>query len=340
VETRTDDEPLRFGRYSQAPSIDLPLDEPEEQRLRSLSIRYDELVAILEEEEQEEPAAELDQIETEIALLQDKKRSWSDEEKARSGAVVFLDPKGRPQIVRGLVKPNGPGTDGIAAPSTSKRTRTDGYADSVLLDLSAHRSAALRELLARDPNTALLALLHALVDRLFYRGPTCTSLGVVAQETRLAPASRSVDDSPAAQAFRARHAAWAERLPQQANCWEWLLQRDADERLALLAHCVGMTVNTLDRQATPGSVAALAAALRLDMREWWQASRANLLDRLTKDQILAAVSEGVSQQAAWRLAGLKKDRIAKEAEKLLSENRWLPGPLRATALAAEAVAAQ
>jgi ParB family chromosome partitioning protein len=297
-------------------------------------------VAILEEEEQEEPAAELDRIEAEIATLQDKKRRWSDEEKARSGAIVFLDPEGRPQIVRGLVKSDGPGTDGTVAPPTSKRTRTHGYADSVLLDLSAHRTAALRELLAREPKTALLALLHALVDRLFYRGPTCTSLGVVAQETRLERASRSVDDSPAAQAFRARHAVWTERLPEQVNCWEWLRQLDADDRLALLAHCVGMTVNTLDRQATPESVATLAAALRLDMREWWQASRANLLDRLTKDQILAAVSEGVSQQAAWRLAGLKKDRIAKEAERLLSENRWLPGPLRAATAAAEEAAAQ
>jgi ParB family chromosome partitioning protein len=340
VEVYADADLLHLGRFGRIKMIERQLSEPEEARLSSLGERYDELVSALEEDDSDEMAAELDKVGGEIALLQQKKETWPDEEKVRAVAIVTLGPDGRAQILRGLLKPDEHDPANGELPSTKKRARTNGYADSVLIDLSAHRTAALREMLAQQPETALLTLLHALVDRLFYRGPACTCLGVVAQETRLERASRSVEDGTAAQTFRARHAAWTERLPEQAGCWEWLRQLDPEDRLALLAHCIGMTVNTLERQATPESIATLASAVHLDMGEWWRPSRSNLLDRLTKDEILAAVSEGVSQQAAWRLAGLKKERIAKEAEKLLGESGWLPGPLRTATPSAEVAAAQ
>jgi ParB family transcriptional regulator, chromosome partitioning protein len=340
VEVYADADLLHLGRFGRVKMVEQQLSEPEEERLSALGERYDELVAALDEDDSDEIAAELDKVGADITLLQQKKETWPDEEKVRAVSVVTLGPDGHAQILRGLLKPDEHDAAVGELPTPKKRTRTNGYADSVLMDLSAHRTAALRELLAQQPETALLALLHALVDRLFYAGPAQNCLGVVAQETRLDRASQSVNDGKAAQAFGARHAAWTERLPEKDDCWEWLGQLSSDDRLALLAHCVGMTVNVLERQAKPESVSALTAALRLDMGAWWRPTRENFLDRLTKDEILSAVSEGVSQQAAWRLAGLKKERIVKEAEKLLGDSGWLPGPLRAATLVVEAVAAQ
>ena len=131
-------------------------------------------------------------------------------------------------------------------------------------------------------------------------------------------------------------------MPEPDFCWEWLASLDNAERLSLLAHCVGMTVNGLEsRQASgPEKTTALAGAAGLDMRSWWRPTAENFLGRVTKDEILAAVSEGVSQQASWRLAGLKKDRMAKAAEKLLADSGWLPAPFKSDGPENQLAAAQ
>lgn len=73
---------------------------------------------------------------------------------------------------------------------------------------------------------------------------------------------------------------------------------------------------------------ALAAALNLDMTRYWQPTRASYFGRVTKAQILDAVSEGVSETAAAQLAYAKKDKMAETAEDLLQASGWLPECLR------------
>jgi ParB family chromosome partitioning protein len=50
--------------------------------------------------------------------------------------------------------------------------------------------------------------------------------------------------------------------------------------------------------------------------------------RVSKQQALDAVAEGVTRQAADNLAKLKKNALAKEAEKQLAGTGWLPAILR------------
>jgi ParB family chromosome partitioning protein len=69
------------------------------------------------------------------------------------------------------------------------------------------------------------------------------------------------------------------------------------------------------------------------MTAWWQPMASNFLNRLTKTEILAAVAEGVTTEAARPLAGLKKEAMAAEAEKLLAGTKWLPVSLRPAAVA-------
>jgi ParB family chromosome partitioning protein len=59
------------------------------------------------------------------------------------------------------------------------------------------------------------------------------------------------------------------------------------------------------------------------------------LGRVTKALILDAVREAVSDEAADRIASLKKQPMAEAAEQLLAGTGWLP-PLMRTAPAAEA----
>ena len=73
----------------------------------------------------------------------------------------------------------------------------------------------------------------------------------------------------------------------------------------------------------------LARAVDLDMvAVGWQPTAANYLGRVPKLRILEAVREAKGEQAAQLLDHLKKDEMAKEAERLLDGTGWLPEPLR------------
>jgi ParB family chromosome partitioning protein len=72
----------------------------------------------------------------------------------------------------------------------------------------------------------------------------------------------------------------------------------------------------------------LAAALSLDMAQWWQPTAQSYLDRVSKKRILEAVAKGVSREAADNLAKLKKDALVAHAEQLLAGSGWLPALLR------------
>lgn len=323
VEVHT--EPETFARYARARTVEVLLDAADEERLAELSTRYDDLVAALEEEGAEDANAALDTIATEIDGLVAKKTAWPDDEKARSGAIVRLDSDGSIRIDRGLLKPE----QVRAAQRAPKAPRADGYSEAVLIELSVHRTAALREALAVRPDVALTALLYALVTRLFGLAPLDRSIGIAATETELVRHAASVTESRAQTAFEARHVIWRARLPEPAMLWDWLAQLDAADRGSLLAHSVAMTVNAV---AAPGACTdvadVLARAVGLDMRDWWRPTRATFLDRLTKAEILAAVAEGVSPDAARRLEDAKKADMAKRAEALLAQTDWLPAPFR------------
>jgi ParB family transcriptional regulator, chromosome partitioning protein len=116
--------------------------------------------------------------------------------------------------------------------------------------------------------------------------------------------------------------------------WDWLLAQDTATRLDLLAYCAGCSVNAVkeaqQRADAERFVHAdqLAAALDLDMAQWWQPTGAGYLSRVPKATVLAAVSEGVTKGAAENLAKLKKEALVTHAEERLAGTGWLPAVLR------------
>ena len=123
-----------------------------------------------------------------------------------------------------------------------------------------------------------------------------------------------------------QHAAWVARLPEdEAALWDWLLAQDAATVTALLAYCVACTVKPERSTSTD----RLAAAVALDMTQWWQPTVAGYLGRVPKTLILEAVTEGKGAAAADNIAKLKKDEMADRAAGLLTGTGWLPPMLRA-----------
>ena len=198
------------------------------------------------------------------------------------------------------------------------------------MELSAQRTAALREVLASRPHDALVALLCSLVSDVFFDGShSCLEIGVII--TDLTRFSKLVGQEKASAALLARHARWQERLPAHDDLWRWLEAASLETRLDLLAYCVGMGVDAVyrpreDERAVHAN--RLAQATCLDMSDWWRPTSAGYFDHVRKEQIVSVVAEGCSSEAARRLSGLKKGEMSKAAERLMFEKRWVPNPLR------------
>jgi ParB family chromosome partitioning protein len=304
----------------------------------------------------------LGEIETALTAFDERPVVYEPDEIARAGAFVSIDGAGVLHVERGYVQPEdeseAEGAEGDSdddAPGSERTTATGIEADTddepavddpdedegvrplsdrLLTELTTHRTLALRDAVATDPDVALRAALHALCLKLFYRYGFDTCLEIEAKSVLFGAAS-GLADSQSAKAIDARHKHWAGQMPKNpADLWDVLADLDSDSRQALLAHCVGLTINAVhqsyDRRPKALQHAdRLATAVRLDMAAaGWTPTVDSYLGRVTKARILDAVREAKGAKAADRIAHLKKVEMAKEAERLLDGTGWLPDPLR------------
>lgn len=331
------------------------LAEDKQARLDALTAEYEALSAEWDAELPDEVAARFDTLKAEIDQLSDRSYAYAAEDKARAGAYVTLGHDGLARIDRGFVRPEdeavpepeeGQEEEGPAQePEPQAETEEEGeedepdgltpLSDRLIADLTAHRTAALRNAVAERPEVALLAVVHVLALSTFYHGyDQGSSLDIRAASAGLANHAPGIEDGPAARSSAERHARWAWDLPRDsADLWDWIVALDADEHMRLLAHCAGLTIQAVrtpyDRRPRARAHAdRLAAALALDMAAHWTPTVDSYLGRVTKARILEAVREGVSDEAAERITGLKKHAMAETAEQLLAGTGWLPPDLR------------
>ena len=276
----------------------------------------------------------------------------------RGGVFVVLGHDGQPRAERGLIRPedqpapepaqaDADGDDDLGSRPQAGEGGSDDPADEeedegmaplserLLLDLTAHRTLGLRDALAVQPTLALTAVVHALAVRTFYppyEQASCLELKAVSGY--LDGHAPGVSETEGGRRIAARHEAWTQRLPRDAEAaWAVVAAMDGATLLDLLAHCASLAVNAvhnpLDRK--PGAwrhADALAQASGLDMTGYWAPTARSYLGRVTKARIGEAVREAVSEEAAERIASLKKGEMAEAAEQLLAGTGWLPAPLR------------
>ena len=178
------------------------------------------------------------------------------------------------------------------------------------MELTAHRTLALRNALAQDPQVAFLAALHAMV--------AAALLSLRRRQLRRDRTAQrafgsqvpGLGDTAYAQAIDQRHETWARNLPKAPeDLWEALTEFDSCSREALFAHCVAMSVNAVHDpyQRRPRAIAhadVLAGTVGLDMaKAGWTATGDSYLGRVTKARILEAVREAKGEDAADHIAG-------------------------------------
>ncbi|TKW64752.1 MAG: chromosome partitioning protein ParB [Paracoccus denitrificans] len=328
------------------------LTDEERATREALRDEYDELEAQYAEADElpDEVDQRLGEIEAELEAFENRPVTFAPEDIARAGVFVSIGRDGELIVSNGYVRSEDeqPETvDGEDATEGADPSDPDAVQRAVITvggepvpdadeedddavkplperlvtDLTAWRTLALRNALAKNPRVAMTALLHKLVLDTFER--TATS------GTSLYAAVRDDD-----------------------RLWDWIDGLDDASRLALLAHCVSFGVNALYERPNPYSgngisqhgldrrmaeAERLAQATGLDLVEaGWRPTVENYLGRVTKTRIIEAVREGAGDRAADLIAHLKKGDMAKEAERLLADTGWLPEPLR-PAIEAQAV---
>jgi ParB family chromosome partitioning protein len=319
--------------FGKAQSEHAPLTAAQQDEIERLTAEGN---AITGEEPEDEDR--LWEIQQQIEQLSEGDEFWPDAAKANTGAIVGIDHDGKLDIRRGLIRPE----DKAAARKAAKAGKSNGTGkkgeapplpSALVENLTAHRTAALQTMLAGNPKVALVAVVHALALDCFTTAVSASCVNVSAKMTCLAVSAEGIDGSPATKLFAATTKAATKGMPKQPEkLWAWLMAKDQKALLAILAVCAASTVDAVEKRrgADHGleHAAQLAAALKLDMTQYWQPTAEGYLGRVSKALICDAVREGVGPGAAAKIDGLKKDAMAKRAEALLAGKGWLPALLR------------
>ncbi|WP_214650092.1 ParB/RepB/Spo0J family partition protein, partial [Palleronia pontilimi] len=345
-----------------------PMSDEEAATYASLSEEYERLQDEYADADDlpDEIDARLGEIETAMEALQDRPVRFEPDELAIAGAYVSIDGSGHLRVERGYVRPEDEpveeadetsvDSDSVGSDDASTDAAEDAIADPadeededdglkplsdrLVAELTAHRTLALRDALARDPQVAYLAALHAMVLRLFYRYALDSCIEIEPRSAAFGAQAPGLGDTSYALAIDTRSESWAKNLPKAPeDLWDVLIEWDSDSREGLFAHCVAMCVNAVHdpHYRKPRQMAhagSLAATIGLDMAAaGWTATADSYFGRVTKARILDAVREAKGDAAADRIAGLKKPEMVTAAEELLDGAGWLPDPLRTPPLA-------
>lgn len=270
--------------------------------------------------------------------------AYAAEDLARAGARVLLEHDGSLRVERGLIHPD----DLPREPKAGHETPRSPTAlpATMVAELTAHRTAALRIELARNPAVALAATVHALAfAQLYAAGPLPAScLALRADSAALERHAKVPEDGPAHLAMDTLAVAWMERLPESPDTlFAWCLDQPQDVLLELLAFLAALSVDAVqekhDRRDNDRLTHAdrLAEALTLDMAQWWRPSVDGFYGRLSR-ALLASFVADAGLHAPIARPSLKKQEVAERVAKTLDGSGWLPEPLRSPEVAPPAAA--
>jgi ParB family chromosome partitioning protein len=354
------------------------LTEEEHATREALRDEYDRIEAEYGEADElpDEIDERLGEIEQALEAFERRPVIYDPADIAMAGAFVSIDADGSLSVDRGYVRPederpvehdgadaseSGDNTghpEGSAGqravitiggqPFEPEEDEDDGVKplpERLLIELTAHRTLALRNAVAEHPDVAMTMLLHKLVSDTFRRTAPTGCLEASVRHVFFSAQSEELKDSAPAREVSERHERWGDHIPaDDPALWDWLTGLDDTSRLDLLAHCVSFGVNALFERPNPyggtgvsqhGLDARLAQANRLQratgldmVAAGWKPTVGNYLGRVTKARILEAVREGAGERAAQLIDHMKKGDMATEAERLLADTGWLPEPLR------------
>lgn len=331
--------------------------DEEQAELSALAEAFDELTARIEAYAEGDPEIAADEarlagIEQHMEAIRDAAENFRAEEQALAGCLVAIAYDGSLQVTRGLVKPedrkaldrlrrgdqNGDDAgETPALPDAPESAEPSGYSATLIEELTAIRTAALRVELASRPEIALAAILHPLVLRCFHDGYQYlrmdSAIEVRGERKALDPCIKEPDACRALAGWKEIVDGWGYRLPgDPVDLWEWLIEQPTDVLTDLLAVVTAANLNAVSARHDASrsrieQADQIAKTVNLDMRAWWTPD-AGFLARLSKSTIASIMREaGCSEDAARATERAPKAEAVAQATRELDGKGWLPAPL-------------
>lgn len=307
------------------------LDSTEGPLPENLQTEYDQITAEFKKLEAKKNPSEADQdrmseIEDRIYdINHERPEVFTAEHIAIAGAFIEIEPDGKLDITRGYLKPG----DLKAIQSTTpdakdspkaKSPEKAGLSQSLLADLTAHRTAAIAALLADTPRVALVAIVHSIGMGAFYNNRSSGSLNFDTHHTNYSVSFQERCESRGIAEIQRIRLDWKKAVPsKQTEFWQWCLDASDKTLLSLLAFFAALTCEHSDH---------LAASLGLDMNAWFKPTAGNFFSRIGKPDILATIKEATGKGIAPATEKLKKTELAIFAERAIKDIAWLPKLLR------------
>ena len=309
--------------------------DSEQLQLDVLETRYQELSEALGAFD--EACDESDEIQTALEAIEAEMEDIceariADFDKGHGGCALEVDSQGHIAIHEGLqrksdVKNTAPAQSDANGKSLSVKARPT-HSDKLVRRLAAQQTVAMQAEMIKQPAAALVILIHRLLceaESQYRHASQCLGICVKSPQRELHQADDSLPLSYAGQRMADARSTWQAKLPADyTERLDWLAAWSLDEQLALLAYLSAAQLNAMQQDEKQRPVSVLAQYLGLDMQEYWQPDADRYLKHVSKDRIVALVSETISPEAALPLTGLKKAEAIGRAEALLLPIGWLP----------------
>ncbi|SAL73165.1 nuclease [Caballeronia udeis] len=350
VESRPKFDYDEHNQFTQLYAQPAPLNPEQQQHFDALQKRYDEVTDALQahydvdegedghlsDEVVEGLEAEDNKLACEIAEIEEREGEFTPAQMQVSGAIVYVSHNGGLTVHRGLVRREDREEartmmqdSGVELPRSMTKKEKSAHSEKLLLNLTAHRTAAVQSALAMNANVALVTIVHKLALDFLYTG-YIDGASVVQVSSReafhdMSRAAPELEQNEHARGLREYVQTWRKLLPANPNeLFGWLLEQPQDRLLNVLSVCTALSINGVSRNDAPNAVNAIAGALDLNLSAYWQPTRESYLNHVSKDRIVAVVSGVVSAEEGKRVGKMKKGEAAEAAEKLLAGKNWLP----------------
>jgi ParB family chromosome partitioning protein len=347
------DERQKFRAY---PTTYLPETDEQIAAREALEVQIgaleDQIQAIWDKDEEEADddaaveklQAQSDSLGAQLVALRDSRVDLNGVDMLIAGVVVFVSGSEivahKPMIKMDDFKKmqnNAQGVHGqgeqAKRPSSEVEQQAEGLSDRLITNLTAQRTAAVQASLIADQKVSLavLAAHFAQTQFLSLYGDSPVKVSMSSQMYSLRDASPTFEGSPAQQALMAEHDALVALLPSNAaDCLSFFIEQDLSVSLRLISYCTAISVNGVrGKNTSHDALAPIAAAVSLDMRQWWQADQPNYLALVPKAKMIEAVVEahgGPLAAEGWDK--LKKDEVLDRCTDSLKGTGWLPAVLR------------
>jgi len=273
------------------------------------------------------------QLKMQMAELENaaNKRHWSTLDKDKTGAVICYE-YGQCYIQRGIQRVADLPKKTRAGSKDDLQAISEGYSAALVRSMSCERSLAVQAALSTKPAISIAMLTWTLCRSTFSHGSydnTPMKISLTDNSHALVSDSAGKEEAKAWQFLQKERAAWEASLPENwSRDFRWLLDWKEKDVHELLGFCSAMAVCCFQDRvygtSQTSNLDALETAMGFDLSDWWQPTAEGFFKRMSKDQIVGALTDAGKTGNAKDADKMKKGDFADFAEQALKGSRWVP----------------